>query len=48
MLTYLLESNCFGTFLDADKTLHFQETDRRYDSEPRVEGSGDVIVDWML
>lgn len=25
----------------------FEETGRRYDSESRVEGSGDVIVDWM-
>lgn len=26
--------------------MEFPETGRRYDSESRVEGSGDVIVDW--
>lgn len=43
------------SFPDADQTpdrlwSFRREPDRRYDSEsrPRVEGSGDVIVDWML
>lgn len=36
------------TKLQTDNGSFRREPDRRYDSESRVEGSGDVIVDWML